>query len=169
MGFGWVWVPARWVQVPSRVLVGFKSWLHWRFSSRILASHKGDPGSIPGQYIMLTSVLGFPFGSAGKESACNVGDLGSFPGLGRFPGWGHGNPLQYSCLENPHGQKSLAGYNPWGCKESDTTEWLSTPQVLVTAHGFESQSEFWLGLSLSTWVQVPICGKQFQQACLCHS
>ena len=34
--------------------------------------------------------------------------------------------LQYSCLENPHGQRSLAGYSPWGCKESDTTEQLST-------------------------------------------
>ena len=39
--------------------------------------------------------------SAGKESACNAGDLGSIPGLGRCPGGGHGNPLQYSCLENP--------------------------------------------------------------------
>ena len=43
----------------------------------------------------------FPGGSDGKESACNVGDQGSIPGLGRFPGGGHGNPLQYSCLENP--------------------------------------------------------------------
>ena len=40
-------------------------------------------------------------GSAGKESTCNVGDLGSIPGSGRSPGGGHGNPLQYSCLENP--------------------------------------------------------------------
>ena len=37
----------------------------------------------------------------GKESACHVGDLGLIPGLGRSPGGGHGNPLQYSCLENP--------------------------------------------------------------------
>ena len=48
------------------------------------------------------------------------------PGLGRSSGGGHGNPLQYSCLENPHGQRSLAGYSPWGCKESNTTEQLST-------------------------------------------
>ena len=46
-------------------------------------------------------VTGFPGSSAGKESACNAGDLGSIPGLGRSPGEGHGNPLQYSCLENP--------------------------------------------------------------------
>ena len=43
----------------------------------------------------------FPGGSDGKESACNAGDKGSIPGLGRSPGEGHGNPLQYSCLENP--------------------------------------------------------------------
>ena len=44
---------------------------------------------------------GFPGGSAGKELACNVGDLGSIPGLGSSPGEEKGNPLQYSCLENP--------------------------------------------------------------------
>ena len=43
----------------------------------------------------------FPGGSDGKTSACNVGDLGSIPGSGKFPGEGNGNPLQYSCLENP--------------------------------------------------------------------
>jgi len=55
-------------------------------------------------------------------------DLDSFPGLGRSPGGMHGNPLQYSFLENPHGQRSLAGYSLWGEKESDTTEPLSTAQ-----------------------------------------
>ena len=45
--------------------------------------------------------MGFPGGSAGKESACNAGDLGSAPGLGRSPGEGNGYPLQYSGLENP--------------------------------------------------------------------
>ena len=61
-----------------------------------------------------------------KESACNAGDLGSIPGLGRFPGEGHGNPLQYSCLENPHGQRSLVGYSPCGHKELYRMERLST-------------------------------------------
>ena len=70
-------------------------------------------------------VGGFPAGSDSKESTCNVGDLSSIPGLGRSPGGGHSNPLQYSCLENPHGQRSLAGYSPWGHKESDTSEQLS--------------------------------------------
>ena len=57
-----------------------------------------------------------------EESTCNVGDLGSIPGLGRSPGGGHGNPLQCSCLETPHGQRSLVGYSPWGCKELDMTD-----------------------------------------------
>ena len=69
--------------------------------------------------------MGFPGGSDGKESACYEGDLGSIPGLGRSPGGGHGNPLQYSCLENPLEQRSLVGYSPWGRKESDMTERLS--------------------------------------------
>ena len=56
---------------------------------------------------------GFPGGSNGKESACNVGDPGSIPELGRSPGERNSNPHQYSCLENSHGQMSLAGYSPW--------------------------------------------------------
>ena len=72
--------------------------------------------------------LGFPGGSDSKESSCNAGDLGLIPGLGRSSrGW-HDNPLQYSCLENPHGQRSLVGYNPWSLRESDMTEQLSTAQ-----------------------------------------
>ena len=68
--------------------------------------------------------LGLPGGLDSKESTCNVGDLGLIPGLGRSPGGGHDNPLQYSLLENPHGQRSLVGYSPWGRKELDMTEWL---------------------------------------------
>ena len=52
-------------------------------------------------YNVLSQVSGFPDGSDGKESTHNAGDPGSIPGLGRFPGKGNGNPLQYSCLENP--------------------------------------------------------------------
>ena len=70
--------------------------------------------------------MGFPGGSDGKEAICSVGDLGLLPGLGRSPGGGHGNPLQCSCLGNPHGQRSLVGCSPWGHKESDMTEHLST-------------------------------------------
>ena len=69
-------------------------------------------------------IWGFPGGSAGKESTCSVGNLGLIPGLGRSPGEGNGNPLQYSCLENPKDRGSLVGYSPRGHKESDTTERL---------------------------------------------
>ena len=65
--------------------------------------------------------MGFLCVSAGKESACNVRDLGSITGSGRSPGERNGNPLQYSCF---HGQRYLAGYRPCGHKESDTTERL---------------------------------------------
>ena len=60
------------------------------------------------------------------RGSCNAGDPGSVPGSGRYPGGGkHGNPLQYSCLENSHRQRSLAGYSPWGGKEPDMTKRLS--------------------------------------------
>ena len=64
--------------------------------------------------------LGFPCGSAGKESAHNARDLGSVLGLGTSPGEGNSYPLQYSGLEN-----SMDLYHPWGHKELDTTERLS--------------------------------------------
>ena len=74
-----------------------------------------------------------------KNPPANAGDVGSIPwcfvlfsldfaalipGLGRSPGEENGNPLQYSCLDNPSGQRSLADYSPWGWEESDTTERL---------------------------------------------
>ena len=58
--------------------------------------------------------VGFTGGSDSKESAWNAEDLGLIPGSGRSPEGGHGNPFQYSCLENPHGQRSREDYNPWG-------------------------------------------------------
>ena len=63
--------------------------------------------------------LSFPGSSGGKESAQNTGDLSLTSGFERPPGGGHGNPLQYACLENPHRQRCLVGYSPWGRKESD--------------------------------------------------
>ena len=65
---------------------------------------------------------GFPGGADGTESTCSVGDLSSILGLGRFPKGGLGNPLQYSYLENSHGQRSLLGCSPRSRKELDTTE-----------------------------------------------
>ena len=72
-----------------------------------------------------------------KNPPANAGDtkdLGSIPGSGRAPGVGSGSPLQYSCLENPHGQRSLAGYSPWGCKELDMTEHIGFTQVCTRPH-----------------------------------
>ena len=62
--------------------------------------------------------MSFPGGSDDKEFACNEGDLGS----GKSPGAGHFNPLQYSCLENLHGQRSFVVCSPGGHIELDTTE-----------------------------------------------
>ena len=73
-------------------------------------------------YLCLIHCYGLPQWLGGKESTCNVVDLGSIPGLGKSPGEGHSNPLRYSCLENPHGQRSLASYSAQGYKESDMTE-----------------------------------------------
>ena len=83
--------------------------------------------------------LDFPHGSDGKESACNARDLGSIPEsdpwVGKIPlEEGTGNPLQYSCLESPHGQRSLARYCPQGHKESDTTQRLSTALHSTSLH-----------------------------------
>ena len=70
----------------------------------------------------------FPGDSDGKESTCTAGYLGLIPGLGRSPGGGRGNPFQYSCLENPHGQRSLAGYSPWDRRVGDDWATEHSPQ-----------------------------------------
>ena len=68
----------------------------------------------------------FPYGSDGKESTCNSGDTSLIPGSGRFPEKGNGYPLHPVFLPGEfHGQKSLMGCSPWGCKESDMTERLT--------------------------------------------
>jgi len=66
--------------------------------------------------------MGFPGGPDSKEFSCNAGDLGSIAGLGKSPGGGHVNLLQYSCLENPQGWGSLAGCSLWSLRDSDTAE-----------------------------------------------
>ena len=86
---------------------------------------------IEGQYKQKQVFLGLCIGGASqmtlviKNLSANTGDIrdmGLIPVLGRSPGGGHGNPLQYSCLENSHGQRSLAGYSQQDCKELDMTE-----------------------------------------------
>ena len=76
-------------------------------------------------------------------NAGDARDAGLIPRSRRSPGGGHGNPLKYSCLENPRGPRSLSGYSPWGCKELDRTERLSTAQVLRLGTR-DSMTAMWL-------------------------
>ena len=74
---------------------------------------------------MVMCMFHLPGGAGGKENlpakAGDIRDMGSICGSGRSPGGGHGNSLQYSRLENAHGERSLVGYSLWGCKGLDTT------------------------------------------------
>ena len=69
---------------------------------------------------MLMTLRGFPGGSDGKESVCNLRDSGSIPGSGRFPGGRHSNSFQYSFLENPMGRGVWQATVHGAAKESDT-------------------------------------------------
>ena len=83
---------------------------------------------------------GLPWWLSDTESACSAGvveDSGFTPGSERFPGGGHGNPFQYSCLENPHGLRSLAGYSPCGHKELDMAERLHNNHAIITPNKYK--------------------------------
>ena len=83
-------------------------------------------------------ILGFPSGSAGKESTCNAGDATLIPGLNRSPGGGYGNPLQYSCLENPM-DKGAWWATTHGVKKSYMTE--LTENAYTTSQRLLSKSD----------------------------
>ena len=97
----------------------------WDPSFCISNKVSGSEGSLGLKYLVVWQLLGCPGGSDSKESTCSAGGPGSIPGLRRSPGEGNGNPLQYSCLENPHSQRSLASYSPRGHQELNTTEQLT--------------------------------------------
>ena len=101
-------------------ILGVPLWLSWYRIRLQCRRPRFDPrvGKIPWRRDRLPTAvfLGFPFDSAGKESACNLGHLDSIPGLGRSSGEGKGYPLQYSGLENS------MDYSPCGGKESDMTD-----------------------------------------------
>ena len=103
---------------------------YWSFSLSISPSNE-HPGLISFRmdWLDLLAVQGTlkRVGLVVKNPVANAEDIrdpGSIPGSGRSPGEGNGNPLQYSWLTNPHGQRSLMGYSPWDSKQSDTTEQL---------------------------------------------
>ena len=82
--------------------------------------------------------MGLPWGLSSKESACNAGDMGSIPGVGRSPGEGHGNPLQHSCLESPRDRAAQRATVHGVAKESDTTEQLHNSNTYITCPVWET-------------------------------
>ena len=84
-----------------------------------------------------------PGGSDGKESACSAGDPGLIPGSGRSPGEGNGYPTPVFLPGEFHGQRSLVGYSPWGCEESDMTELLTLSLLFSFMHStvYTAESE----------------------------
>ena len=110
-------------QAKASSLVGISLWKGFHGWKEVLISSLLKEIGSTGLCLQPDIPLGFPGGSAGKESACNVGDLSSTPGLGRSPGEGNDSPV-FLPGESDR-QRSLAGYIPWGPKESDTTEWLT--------------------------------------------
>ena len=110
--------------------------------------------------IFQTWPLGFPCWLRWLRIHLQYRKPGFDPRLRRYPRGGHGVPIQYSCLESPHGQRSLAIYSPWVCKESDMTEWLSTAQH----HGNNNTTYLWLGRFMtrctqSTWLSDDSIGR----------
>ena len=102
-----------------------------------LSGNAGDHSLIPGLRSSPGELKGYPLQYSWPSlvtqmvknpPAMRETRVRSLVWLGRAPGGRHDNPFQYSCLENPHGQRSLVGYSPWSCKESDTTERLNTAQ-----------------------------------------
>ena len=85
-----------------------------------------------GERVRDTDGTGLPRWLSSKESSANAGNVGPILGLGGSLEAGNDNLLQYSCLEKSHGQRSLAGYSPWSCKESDMTEHARTASLLPT-------------------------------------
>ena len=88
--------------------------------------------------LTVTIHYGLPRWLSGKESACQAGDVGSVPGLGRSLGEGNGNPLQYSCLENPKDRWAWQAMNPWGCKRVGHD--LVTKQFIIANRSFSYSS-----------------------------
>ena len=119
---------------------------------RTQVSHIVDGFFTSWAQIILSHLLCILWFTGGSDGA---GDLGLIPGLDRSPGGRHRNAFQYSCLENPHGQRSLAGYSPWSRKELDMTEQLSFVYYFqLFCFNFHSHSL--LNIVTSTWNTPPL-------------
>ena len=94
--------------------------------------------------------MGFPGGSNGKESTFNAGHVGPTPGSGRSPGWREWQPTPVSLPGEFHGQRSLAGYSLWDCKESGTTGWLNTSTHIAAGPQDQWQHQPWTVFSMWT-------------------
>ena len=94
-------------------------------------------------YSHLVYYIWFPSGSDDKESAYNSGDSGSFPGSGRCSWRREWPPTPVFLPGESHGQRTLMGYSPWGCKESDTTEWKTPTYHIGEGNGNPSSVLAW--------------------------
>ena len=109
----------------------------------------------------LLPCLGFPGGSVVQNLPANAGHVGAIPGPERSPGEGNGNPLQYSLGESQR-QRSLAGYGPWGHKESDTTEQLNNNFLAYTS-SYSKKSLLKSAVGLPWWLSGEESACQFRR------
>ena len=120
------------VQLLSHVRLFATPWIAARQAFLSITNSRSllKPMSILGEYKQQSPQLALVV----KNLPTNAGDIKDrslIPGLGRSPGGGHGNQFQYFCLENPHGQRSLEGFSPWGHKQLNTNEWLCVDALMI--------------------------------------
>ena len=123
--------------------------IQWEWKASLINYNSTAVNSV--NYLSYREILGFPGGSDGKESTCKVGDLGLIPGLGRCPWRRERRPTPVFLPGEFHGQRSLAGYSPWSCKELDMTEWLSLTHSLT-----HSEILLWTSSLLLTYPRQPL-------------
>ena len=125
--------------IQKRSLGGYNPWDH-------RVRHNWATNTLKSRWFK-SSILNhqIPWWLKGKESTCNEGDPGSIPGSGRSPGEGNSYPLQESCLENSMDRRAWWANSSWGCKESETTEQLTTSVpwiVLGVGHAMMKKTAF---------------------------
>ena len=121
---GWIWVGKGWESCQKAIDAAKECFseleVKRKYSEWSMKRNKDKKYTLEVEWVSLVAQ------TVKNQPAMRETWVGKIPGLGRTPGGGHGDSLQYSCLENPHRQRILVGYSPWGLKESDMTEQLST-------------------------------------------